>query len=443
MHIFYVVAIPGTKSAELFSNYDVIPEHKRGSVIFMVRDADANCALAVATAVKEVHDIWLNGPDGQYQNHYTFGSPGNYIRPNKNWNANLPDILTSDEHTEQYYIYSYAAPNNYPEWLHTRNSEGLLGFPSTTGVTPFYIGRGIGERWLAHIAEAMNHVSVENIPSGAHFEYGKILKICEHMIQTAHESCKELVRKIAIFTGEYAQEKYVAAELFLINSVGIYQLKNLTRGDMTAGKTEFIARPKHVNSTPHWIEIVEDFETLGVAAYTQKRSNHLVSLELSHEFPLLLTGPNAVHPQLIKFDTAHANPFETDGTDVFYRMCIVDSENTPIVLMDLKMSDVNPSCAINLRPVPGNKTAFINLIANTFFDGDLSQAETGVRNKTNQPYFKPCAANFNGAQDIWFDFTDIEKPVYRISNCPWIGHGTNWQGASFKDVLLAIVNKFI
>jgi hypothetical protein len=313
--------------------------------------------------------------------------------------------------------------------------------PTSDKVKPFYIGRGVGSRWLEHIKEAMQHVSIQNVPSGAHFEYGKILKIYEHLINISEHACQELVRKIAIFNGQYAKEKCVAAEQFLINVYGVYQLKNLTRGDMICGDTEFISRPQHFLEAK-WQEIVNEFSENGINAYTQIRKNHLITFELNKEYPKFLSNYEAIDSRLKTYGQGHLGTFTTDGTDILCRMQVSNATDTPLVLIDLKVSDVSSSCAINIRPIHGHESLFPKLIADVFFEGDLESALRSIRSISIQPYFKPFASNSNGREDVWFDFTEINNPVYQINNCPWLGRGVNWNNVSLNEALITIVGKF-
>lgn len=452
MHTFYLVFIPGTKFAKIVSHLQDLPSNQYSSVIFMVRDENPERGMAVMRAIEDLHNIWIVGSDSQYELQYTMGSKGSYIRPHLNWRSDLQEPMLEDENAtlvntdsvDHSYVYSYAAPVNYSEWLSNCDpmSHGYHT-PNSSEVKPFYIGCGTGTRWLAHIPEAMQHISLQNVPSGSHIEYGKILKIYEHLTKTAEHACQELVRKIAIFTGAYAKQKSFAAEHFLINHYGIYQLKNLTNGNMSCEGTQFIARPKHCVGGHQWLEVVAEFADEGLNAWTQTRANHLSAFALNQEFPLLLTGNDGIHPHLVKYDLDDPMAFTTNGTDVFYRMKILGANNAPLVMLDLKMSDVSSSCAVNLRPIPGNELAFPQLIADTFFGGDLDNATSRVRNMPRNPFFKPCAANSDGKKDVWFDFTDVDQPIYQIVDCPWLGHGGIWGNVSFRDVLHVMINKFL
>lgn len=450
MHTFYLVYIQGTNSAKIFSDLKDFPESQRSAVIFMVRDIDENRGLAVITSIQDLYNIWIIGPAAEYDSQFRCASSGNFIRPHLNWRSDLQDILIEgqdgsslpENNANQFYIYAYASPINYKEWLTNRDPLSLGHHtPTSTQVKPFYIGRGIGGRWLEHIKEAMQHVSIQNVPPGAHFEYGKILKIYEYLIKASEHFCQELIRKIAIFSGQYAKEKSVAAELFLINMYGVYQLKNLTRGEMRCENTEFIARPRHSLGNK-WQEIVGEFSESGINAFTQSRKNHLIAFELNQEFPLLLSSYEAISPSLKTYGNANLGKFATDGTDIFYRMQIVGANNAPLALLDLKISDVSSSCAINIRPILGNEFLFPRLIADSFFGGDLELALARIRSIPSHPYFKPFASNSNGREDVWFDFTEINNPVYQINDCPWLGRGMSWSNVTLSEALITIVGKF-
>lgn len=443
MYTFYLVYIQGTKSAKIFSHLNELPVAQRSAVLFMVRDIDENRALEIIKSVQELHNIWLMGPAAEYDSQFKSISPGNFIRPHLNWRSDLQDSSSlPEDSTNQYYVYAYASPINYAEWLSNCNPLSHAHHtPTSDKVKPFYIGRGVGDRWLEHIKEAMQHVSVQNVPSGAHFEYGKILKIYEHLMKISGHACQELVRKIAIFSGEYAREKSLAAEHFLINAYGVYQLKNLTRGDMICGDTEFISRPQHFLGKK-WLEIVNEFSEYGINAYTQIRKNHLITFELNQEYPKFLSNYETIDSRLKTYGEGHLGTFTTDGTDIFCRMQIFNTDNTPLALLDLKVSDVSPSCAINIRPIHGQEALFQKLIADVFFGGDLESALSRIRSMSNQPYFKPFASNSNGREDVWFDFTEINNPVYQINSCPWLGRGVSWNNVSLNEALIAIVGKF-
>ncbi|WP_215315558.1 hypothetical protein [Polynucleobacter sp. MWH-UH2A] len=429
-----------------------MPSNQYSSVMFMVRDESPERGLAVIKAIEDLHNIWIVGSDAEYDIQYTMGSIGNYIRPHLNWRSDLQEPLLEDENgtlvnadsVDHSYVYSYAAPVNYSEWLGNCDpmSHGYHT-PKSSEFKSFYIGCGTGARWLAHIPEAMQHVSLQNVPPGSHIEYGKILKIYEHLTKTAEHACQELVRKVAIFTGAYAKEKSFAAEHFLINYYGIYQLKNLTSGNMSCEGMQFIARPKHCMGGLQWLEVVTEFAEDGLNAWTQTRANHLSAFALNQEFPSFLTDDDEIHPSLSVYRVNTTAAFTTDGTDVFSQMQIRDEYGALLVMLDLKVSDVSPSCVINLRPAPNRKAEFVKLIADTFFEGDIAEASSRVKNQSHDPFFKPCAANSDGRRDVWFDFTDVDQAIYQIVDCPWLGHGPLWGNASLRDVLHAIVNKFL
>ena len=195
--------------------------------------------------------------------------------------------------------------------------------------------------------------------------------------------------------------------------------------------------------SPEWLEVVGEFSQNGVRAYTQKRATHLQAFALNKEFPLFLNDEDEIHPNLAKYRVNTTMAFTTDGADVLSRMQILDEYGALLVMLDLKISNVNPSCVINLRPAPNRNAEFVRLIANVFFDGDETEAASRVKYQSNEPFFRPCSANSGDSQDVWFDFTDIDQPLYQIVDCPWLGHGSLWSNVSFKTALSEIVNKFI
>ena len=464
MPTFYFVYIPGVKSTApyrlrkeipeshtpkpgndlgiIIEDLDDLPLELRSSVLFMVRDPDRERALAVITAIKEVHNVWLMGDSQEYESSYTTGSLGNYIRPHNNWRQDLFEGHAEEGATR--YVYVYAAPTNYAQWLSAYHDPMVPNYhpPKANEVKPFYVGKGVGNRWLFHIREMMPYISLQNIALGVNREYGKTQKIYEHLIRVAESACQDLVRKVAIFSGQYAEEKSFAVENFLINTYGIYQLKNLNRGDTNSGVTEFIARPKYCIGGDDWLSIVNEFAEIGAKAYTQVRSNRLIAQQMNQEFSMNISGEYAIHPNLKPLSNSSSAAIEADR-DVFYRMQIVDPSNSPIVQVHLKIRIVNSTCRINLRPIQGKEKEFLQLIANTFFGGNQDKARDGVMDIARAPYFKPCAGNFIGDEDIWFDFTEIDAPIYQIYDCPWLGHGELWLHASFRDVLRTITQKFL
>ena len=206
----------------------------------MVRDSNHERGHSVITAIEDLYNHWILGPAEEYAGQYKFGAPGNYIRPNQNWRSDLQDIYAEDGGNLSY-VYMYAEPKNYELWRQHYDTT-IPGFRNqlSDDVKPFYIERGENNSWLEQISNAMQYVSLKNLPSGAHFEFGKILKIYEFLTNTSEQHCKELVRKVAIFGGLYAEEKTVAAELFLIHHYGVYQLKNQSNGDMTCRGVELV-----------------------------------------------------------------------------------------------------------------------------------------------------------------------------------------------------------
>ncbi len=250
MPTLYLSSVAGRTAAELHTSYEALPEHKRSAVFFVIKDEDTYRAQAIARAVKDVHDIWMHALAQP-----SSAGPGNQIRKHGDWSEDGGLVI----HEDDFYVYAYALPRDMNAW----ELAEATGYPDRTfaNYALQYIGKGQNDRWLNHIHEANRHGKATAAGPLDPLRKGKLLMIRNFLESQSATTGKKLVRKIAVFSGAYAEEKYSAVEHLLINGwVGVYRLKNLNRGDTGINASAFACRSASLSgSHTVWQDILKDF----------------------------------------------------------------------------------------------------------------------------------------------------------------------------------------
>lgn len=407
-------------------------EHIEGKkVLFAVRSQDEAKCLAIANAIVDVHNIWIKGIGGHQ------AEDGNEIRPHGCWapNADKKPPLNTE------YIYVYATPD-IPNSLNFDNI--------------FYIGRGVKDRWLDHINQA--HKKRQLAADVNALDFLKIKKINKSLQERGMENNRlaekkqwaqlNMVRRIAHFYGDYAKERCDAVENFLINYwIGVFDLANENRGYSNFEKNDFewITYPRAILDIQPWTDIVRIF--CNGQSVTQGPSNQLLAQEINSVFS---RGEWSWRPVQV---LNSANPatrlepilpeFTTNNTDVFFGYRLL-KENESYLILHLKNKKSGTGVCINLRRVDRSETleSFVAKIREIFFSGDreaLWDIERYIKDKRNDPYFKPCANLGNGKQEVNFDLRNLANSSIVKTGAPLL-QGFPDRGITLNQALQMIVN---
>ena len=370
-------------------------------VVFAVYSDDDQLCIAVAEAISDVHDIWIKGTRPPKSAH-----KDSHIRPKDNWGPEFDLLKRQLEKSE--YVYAYA------------NSQCA----NAGKVCPddiFYVGRGIKTRMYDHLPEAFNTQTKDDELTKLERIRKEAKSLCspEPTTQDPMSEGKKLVHQIARFDGKYREAQTDAVEKFLISYwQGVYQLTNLTRGNMSGGSARWVVRPQAVDKdSPAWLGAVEAICT--GKSNTQKQQMHLLAEEISKCFKWEKLVEGLVRPERF---TPHKVGFVTNGTDAHAEFLLRDKNDVDLFKVQLRLSLIIVGVCVNLRPLPKEHSAFGEKIGRYFG----AEAAKRVRAKGTGVYFKPFADNSRKkAQDVYFNFSDLSVKDPPVKNCvnhaDWLG----------------------
>jgi hypothetical protein len=415
MHIHFVIIDPATKwrsepprdnhtapgefltARVIESRTGILPiAVAEGNVIFAVRSKDEAQCRAISTAILDLNNIWIAGA----LNHREAG--GHTVRPRGNWQPN--DDASPASKAE--YVYVYAKPS----------TAHLLDISNI-----FYIGRGINNRWLSHVRDSEDYRLNTNETDPLDTLKFQTIEQTLELAGVAESSSsarrdwarKNLVRRIAHFTGEFSREQSEAVENFLINYwIGVFYLANKTRGNSHLNDAEWISYPRLIRQKEPWDNIVRIFS--GAGSVTQGPLNLLLREELNSMFT---AGPGNWSPSPILDDGGTSSTrlvpvdqrFSTNKTDVFANYHIV-RRDVPLLKLHLKMGKKDTGAVINIRPLDGDHKNFEKKIADTFFNGAAVVAKPFIKAPGPDAYFKPCA-DPSGKKQVDVPF-DLRQPIH-------------------------------
>lgn len=413
MKTLYVLQQIGSRASSTIVSAEDLSEQDILKVYFCVQSENENEALAVANAVKIVHDSFKTGLEPSYTDSaFQLGINKKGVGLNC---AVVPPIEWGrDERDadERLYVYLYASPTTLEDWL-------LNPFALWIDPKIFYIGKGRDRRRFEHINEAINDLTVDTSASSS-LEKRKVRKIQEVMLRSAEESAHGLVRRVAFFSGEHADAMYSAVEHYLINHLyGVYNLTNKNRGSNTCEHSDasWMSRPYGVlPSSTVWTDMVTDYAKNGLKAKTQSRLRDMVSVELNAHFPIF---PFDRLVNSVGNLSAEKESVVTNGTDASYNLFVLNVQHFPVLKVQLKASDKDTGVCINLRPVDGtaeSREVFYSTIAECFFCcpvNELDPKKFGLFGSSGT-YFKPFKNTGVTEKDLWFDIRDIESQDYAL-----------------------------
>lgn len=286
----------------------------------------------------------------------------------------------------------------------------------------FYVGKGVEDRWLAHVRERIGanarlatkpkHVPIDN--------WVKDQTAGASPQELMARAANHLVRKVGAWTGPHAAVAAFAAEYALISvRIGVWSLTNDTSGNHRFGELRMVGRPDglgmHCNhNLTLWRRTVAEFDQnpeepllnsrlkpamilLGNFSTIESISERVARLGLTP-----LKARARANEGLIGHIPEHYDIDGASDATVNFQAC-----HLPI-RVSLKLSFQNPAVRVNLRPIPGmpdRNTAFLSALGDAsssgkgigkFYDGRLP-----IR-RPNDPYFKPFAVDGNGNRDVPF-----------------------------------------
>lgn len=382
---------------------DDVTEAQSSSVLFVVRSTDLEECEVVAKTIANLFNGFIHNFPSVYEPTHSI------LRKHRDWSADEQDSECT------HYVYAYASPQDYQDWKGSEPSYRN----DLSNHHVFYIGRGQNQRLADHISEAKSGL-ISHFPKRktAAIEIGKLKKIQDFVFAEWESIASKMVRKVAKFYGPYAVAQFAASEYFLINHwCGVYNLENLTRGDtrVKGSSCEWFSIPKSSRlENDRAQNLISHFKSSGLQAVTQGLKRELIINEVNSEFkkfPLskLLTQVRGL--------TVESEKAIQNGKDAFYPLVLNNHIGTPLILIQLKLSDKYSGVCINLRRLKGDAlTVFIKRVAQIFFAGAEDTAALHIKDIKTDPYFKPCAPiGKSGKDDIWFDLRRPDDPEYDIA----------------------------
>jgi hypothetical protein len=327
----------------------------------------------------------------------------------------------------------------------------------------FYIGKGKGNRWTAHVGER----SEENLPQAtsaknrhidawvaAQRDAATAPLTAQKLIAAAKQ--QGLVRKLGQWSGPFAEACAFAAEHFLIRGLlGVYELANNTGGNNQIGNLRILVRDKglDMNTPSHataWCLAVDTFVCNPDAKILNNRirpSLHLLSYQTLFasldqslaQIGLFPQARNYFDP--IEFPSVPSHASVEGASDPC--LSYVTNDQRPF-RVQLKLSRCNDGTVVNVRPrvdgVRGRHDYFqyfqnININGSPLvnhYGGNLPIIVPGA------PYFKPFAQDGNGINDTLFPLNAGQGVVTGYANWMQGGHFN----LNLRDALNLFLNSF-
>lgn len=208
------------------------------NVYFCVQSECEEQAQAVAYAVQAVNDVFKLGSSQAVHN--TNGLSLSVIPPSS-W---YEDSWRPDGR----YIYLYTTPVSLNHVL-------LEPFKLWTEKNIFYVGEGTGDELFGLIDQAS---SMLDELVNEHSDEHKLHLVKRFILGAGKEGARNMVRKVAFFSGEYEATACAAAKDYLINH--LYGLEKKNKVDTIQISCDWISRPKGMlPNTSEWQGLLSEF----------------------------------------------------------------------------------------------------------------------------------------------------------------------------------------
>lgn len=228
----------GTKKPTLIVPAQDMKTADSPKVYFCVQSDCEEDAQVVAKTVKAINDTFKIGiPQASLE---AAGLGLSIIEPHR-W-------YQDDWRTGDRYIYLYAAPSSMEDWL-------VEPYKLWDEKSIFYIGEGQGDEQYELIDQASANLEalLRQQPNNPN-----MLVVQRAILGNGQDSARDMVRKVAFFSGEYDLVACSAAKYYLINH--LYGLKNQHLGSVSGGGCKWLCRPKDMlPNTGEWHDLLAEF----------------------------------------------------------------------------------------------------------------------------------------------------------------------------------------
>jgi hypothetical protein len=326
----------------------------------------------------------------------------------------------------------------------------------------FYIGKGIGNRWLDHVSERLRAMT-----RGHPALTSKQVAIQSWIDQQnpgnpadlPKKAAGSLVRKVGTWTGSYAHQQAFAVEYFLItHCFGVHSISNETGGNMQAQTVNALARPAifntrnpiHVNC---WKQAVQAFRE-NPRAKSIKNLWKPALLLLQGEDVILRLDAQLAAIGLMPHDMRAPGEGRLRPHNMLHDHFQVAGASDAIVTyslpspapyrLELRFGAVANLTSLSLRPQDHSRASceafmayFDNLVLQDRHIGEyrvlggsfksLYGDNDPIKNRKNWPFMKPFALDARGHYATWFD---IGEPNLRTRGA------TNWIDGDYEMSLI-------
>jgi hypothetical protein len=323
-----------------------------------------------------------------------------------------------------YYVYGYFNNLNAPTWNDC-----------------FYIGKGTGNRWTAHVGDR----STPNLPQATDAKNRHIDTWVAAQRNTAttqptkqnlitEAKRQGLVRKLGQWSGPFAEACAFAAEHFLIKGLlGVYELANNTGGNNQIGSLRILVRDRGLDMNMQsqataWRHATDTFVRNADAEILNNRirpSLHLLSYQalfaaLDQSLAQIGLNPQARNYfDQIEYPGVPSHASVEGAADPC--LSYVPNDQRPFRLQ-LKLSRCNDGTAVNVRPRVDSKQGrdeyfqyFQNINVNGSPLVNYYGQDSPIRNP-GTPYFKPFAQDGVGRNDTLFPLSGGQGAVTGYAN---------------------------
>ena len=260
MNVYSVVQIPGTKKSQVININDMIEENLINSIIFMVRAGNSLCAQEVAIAVKDIQDIWINDSLLENGDRFISTNAGNFIRPKSNLSRHIEVDFDLANGIDNFYVYTYSKPVDYKKWIINKNLDRLWEL-TPSEMEHFYVGSGTLDDDINLFQDLIKQLFNSEILIKSKSINPLLSNIIKHLSDSSKLISQDLIKKIAFFSGAFAEEKSKATEIFLRNNLGVYEFSTNSIGVSKFKSIDFISRPKsYIEFPAKWRDTVREFE---------------------------------------------------------------------------------------------------------------------------------------------------------------------------------------
>lgn len=324
----------------------------------------------------------------------------------------------------------------------------------------FYVGKGTANGGAPHLGRWTEHIKVALATAPASYNE-KMRRIHAWVarrnldgdghISVRAAAAGDLVRKLYVFEGEFAESCAFYVEYFLItHAMGTHRIANDTNGNSTCGLCTAIALPRHLNRTDAlheavWRNTVDEFavnpnskklgNTWRPASIALFAAPFAATLD-AYLAPLgLIPHPMSQQGRLTNNLMPRLNIQVTGASDA---TLTYSNPACPHYRIELRFGATQCLTNISLRPLSQTKNGISAFL--TYMDSCVISAaalgevhtnpvalslayghNTYIKNRSDWPFYKPFAPGSEGNNSTWFDIADPTAPA--SGSTDWIVDG--------------------